>query len=312
MAQETSEFDVIIIGGGPGGLSAAFWCVGLGLNAVLLEEQSEFGGQLLRTYNPVKDHLGAVAANGRDMRDIFLRQIEDAGVVRRCGSAVLKAQLAEKKVVLADDVEYSAFAIVIATGVSRRRLGVPGEAEFAGRGVLLSGVKDKASVTGKRVAVVGGGDAALENALILSEDAAHVFVVHRRSELSGRSEFVERCCQEAKIELLLNSEVAAIIGNTTVEGVLVKNRATGLSNKISVDAVLIRVGEVPNTDLFTGQVELDQRGFIKINSDCSTSLANVYAIGDVASPNTPTISGAVGMGATAAKSIMARLKGRNG
>ena len=205
--------------------------------------------------------------------------------------------------VLADGSQFRARSIVIATGVSRRRLGIPGEAEFFGRGVLESGEKAKDQVAEKRVMIVGGGDAALENALIISRTAERVFVVHRRSEFSARDEFVEGCLKNEKIEFILDSRAVAIIGNTAVAAVEIENIASGERTQISVDAVLIRLGEVPNTELFAGQICLDQRDFVVVNSDCSTSFPNVYAVGDVANPLAPTISGAVGMGATAARSI---------
>ena len=305
MAQKIDEFDVIIIGGGPGGLSAALWCAELGLNAILLEKKSEFGGQLLRTYNAIKNHLGADAANGRELRDIFLRQAEKANFARRCDSEVVEAELTEKKVVLADGSQYRAHAIVIATGVSRRKLDIPGEAEFYDRGILESGEKAKNEVAGKRVMIVGGGDAALENALILARVAERVFVVHRRSEFSARDVFLQGCLNNEKIEFILNTRVTAIVGNTVVDAANIEEIPSGNRTRIAVDAVLIRVGEVPNTELFRGQIALDAAGFIIDESKCLTDLPDIYAIGDVANPLAPTISAAVGMGATVAKSIIA-------
>lgn len=307
MAQKKADFDVIIIGGGPSGLSAAFWCAELGLKSLLIEKEAKFGGQLLRTFNAIKNHLGAEAANGREMRDIFLRQVENTNVKRRCGGAVTAADLIEKTVILADGAKYSARAIIIATGVSRRKLGIPGEAEFEGRGILESGEKSKNEVAGKRVLVVGGGDAALENALILARTAEQVFVVHRRSEFSARAEFVEGCRQDKKIEFILNARATAIIGNKAVEAVDVEYILTGSVSSIPFDAILIRVGEEPNTEIFRGQIALDNAGFIITDSDCSTGLPDVFAVGDVANPNAPTISAAIGMGATASKSTLAYL-----
>ncbi len=305
MAQNKADFDVIIIGGGPGGLSAAFWCAELGLKAILLEKEEELGGQLLRTFNAIKNHLGVEAANGREMRDIFLRQVEKRDVTLRRGSAIAAADLVEKTIVLADGSQYSARAIIIATGVSRRKLGVPGEAEFRGLGILESGEGTKNDVAGKRILIVGGGDAALENALILSRTADRVFVVHRRSEVRARDEFVKGCRRDEKIEFILNTKATAIIGNEAVEAVDLENISTKTASRIPVDAVLIRIGEEPNTGLFGGQVEMDDADFVCTDSNCVTNLPNIFAIGDVANPVAPTISSAVGAGATAAKAIAA-------
>lgn len=308
MALKKADTDVIIIGGGPGGLSAAFWCAELGLKAVLIEKDNEFGGQLLRTFNTIKNHLGVEVANGREMRDIFLRQVEKKDVDLRCSSAIAVADLVEKTVVLADGSRHSARAIIIATGVTRRKLGIPGEAEFYGKGILESGEQSKNEVAGKRILIVGGGDAALENALILSRTADLVFVVHRRSRFSARDEFVERASRDEKIEFIFNSTVTAIVGNEKVEAAEVEYIPTGARLSIPVDAVLIRVGEEPNTELFRGQIDIDNTGFIYVDGNCATSLSGVFAIGDVAGPLAPTISSAVGMGATASKVIAANIR----
>lgn len=305
MTLKTTDFDLIIIGGGPGGLSAALWCAELGLNALLLEREAAFGGQLLHTFNAIKNHLGAEAENGRELRDRFLRQVENTSVVRRSGAEIVAADLVEKTVVLADGTRHSATAIIIATGVSRRKLGIPREVEFYGRGILESGEASKNDVAGKRILIVGGGDAAIENALILSRVAEKIFVVHRRSEFSARCEFVERASRDEKIEFIFNSAATAIVGNEEVEAVEVEHIPTGARLNIPVDAVLIRVGFEPNTALFRGQVDLDDVGFICVYGNCATSMPGVFAIGDVANPLAPTISVAVGGGATAAKIIAA-------
>lgn len=304
MAQKKADFDVIIIGGGPGGLSAAFWCAELGLKALLLEKDDEFGGQLLRTFNEIKNHLGVEAANGREMRDIFLRQVENKDFTRVSGCSVISVDLIEKTVVTGDGSRYSSRAVIIATGVSRRKLGIPGEAEFYGRGILDSGEKSKNDVVGKRIVIVGGGDAALENALILSRAADRVFVVHRRSEFSARAEFVEGCRRNKKIEFITNARAAAITGNTAVEAIKLENILSGTTSRIEADAVLIRVGEEPNTELFRGQIELDHAGFVRIDANCATDVSRVFAIGDVANPMALTISSAVGMGAISAKAVV--------
>ncbi len=303
-----SSYDVIIIGGGPGGLSAAFWCAELGLKAIILERQQSVGGQLLRTYGDIKNYLGVESVGGVELRDIFLRQVETKDVELRTGVEIETAYLVERKVVMAGGEEIRGEAIIIATGVRRRKLGIRGEDEFHGKGILESGVKNQNETAGKRVAIVGGGDAALENALILGANAEKVFVVHRRGELSARKEFVEQAEANEKIEFVYNSQLAAIVGNEWVEGVDVRDIATGATIHIPVDAVLIRAGVQPNTELFHGQIGVDKSGFIRINADCSTDLVGIFAIGDAANPISPTINTAAGHGATAAKAISDLIK----
>ena len=308
MTTISTDLDVIIIGGGPGGLSAALWCAELGLKAVIFEKETEFGGQLLRTFNSIKNYLGVEAGNGRELRDIFLQHIANIDVRRVTGSEIVAADLAQKTVTLADGSHHSAKAIIIATGVRRRKLNVQGEKEFFGRGILESGVKNKDEVDGKTLVIVGGGDAALENALILSDAAKKIFVVNRGGEFKARAEFTERANKIVNIEFLVDTKVSAIIGNGSVETVELQNHKTGERAKIAADAVLIRIGVTPNTELFAGQIALDESGYININSLCLTSLDGIYAVGDAANPVSPTISAAAGMGVKAAKAIFQRLK----
>ena len=298
-----NTYDVIIIGGGPGGLSAAFWCAEMGLKAIILEREDVTGGQLLSTYGEIKNYLGVESLSGTELRNIFLRQVESKDVVLRTGVEIETAYLVERKVVLVGGEEIRGESVVIATGVRRRKLNIPGEDEFRGKGILESGVRDQNEVAGKRVVIVGGGDAALENALILGAKAEKIFVVHRRDEFTARKEFIEQAEASENIEFVFSSHLAAIVGNERVEGVDVRDTTTGATLHIPVDAVLVRIGVEPNTELFRGQIATDKAGYICINADCSTDLVDIFAVGDAANPLAPTINTATGQGATAAKII---------
>ena len=192
--------------------------------------------------------------------------------------------------------------LIIATGVRRRRLGVPGETDFQGRGILESGTRDKDTVKGKDVVIVGGGDAAAENAVILSQVAKTVTLVHRRNELSARPEFRHEIDRRDNIQILFDTQVRRFVGDSDVTGVEVieSGRGEGL---LPADAVLVRIGVQPNSELFRGTLEMDSHGYVLIDPSCATSASGVFAIGDVASPLAPTLSTAVGMGATAAKAV---------
>lgn len=306
------DYDVIIIGGGAAGLSAALWCDDLALSALLLEADDEFGGQLLWTYNEIKNHLGLEAADGRELRDRFVRQTEKRRFERRLRSKVAGIDIEKKLVVLAGGVSFSAPAIVIATGVRRKSLGVEGEEKFQKKGIIRSGKLDAAQAEGKTALVVGGGDAAFENALILAETAAGVTLVHRGETFRARDEFTERARKHPKIKILPETRVLEIRGGAAVEAVRLENSRTGEPVDLSCEIVLVRIGVEPNTDFVRGKLETDKRGYLKIDRNCQTSAPGIFAAGDVANPLAPTVSSAVGMGATAVKTIQnAKLKMQN-
>ncbi len=291
-----------MIGAGAAGLSAALWCDELGLKTLLLEEAAEIGGQLHRVYNPINNHLGARAANGREMLDIFKAQTSTSNFELRTNQKIESVNLTGKKIVLTNGEQLTARAIILATGVSRRALSVPGEREFAARGgVLESSKRDAKTVAGKTVCIVGGGDAACENAVILSETARKVWLVHRRSEFRARPEFLDQIINNPKIEILTDTEISKIIGDKQIAHVELKNR--GESFQIPIDALLVRIGVEPNTKLFAQELVLDDAGYIEVNQFCETNVAGVFAVGDAANRFSPTISTAVGMGATAAKAL---------
>lgn len=299
--------DVIIIGAGAAGLSAALWCDELGLDALVLEAEGEVGGQLLRVYNPINNYLGVRAENGRQLRDLFAAQVADAGFDLWTNAEIERVDLAAKRVRLRSGEELQAISLILATGVRRRRLGVPGEAEFAGRGLMESGVRDRDEYAGEDVCVVGGGDAAAENALLLAEVCPTVTLVHRGAHLRARPEFVERLRGEHCITVFTESEVKRIIGGARVEAVEIMRRGALKPFQVAVRGVLIRVGVEPNTELFRAQLRTDERGYVTVTSEQETSVENVFAVGDVANPRAPTVAGAVGAGATAAKVIATRL-----
>ena len=301
------KFDVIIIGGGAAGISAALWCDELNLSALLLERNNQLGGQLLRVYNPIENHLGIKTKNGRELRDIFVRQIANRKFTLKTKAEIKQIDLRNKTVILENEENFTAETIIIATGVSRRKLGIAGETEFQNRGILESGKRDKNSVENKIVAIIGGGDAALENASILAETAEKVWIIHRSREFRARKEFLEAAHENSKIEFLTDTTVKNFVGEDKLTSIETENLLNGRVSEIRLDAVLIRIGVVPNTEFFAGKLNLTENSYIKINSACETNVKGVWAVGDVANPVSPTVSSAVGMGATAAKSIFLQL-----
>ena len=302
MDNPKKSVDVAIIGGGPAGISAALWCDELGLDAVLIEEQTEIGGQLQRIYNPIENYAGVSAADGREMLSRFEKSVASRNFDRRIGIKATAIDLSEMRVSLGNKISLECRAIILATGVRRRRLGVPGETEFSGRGILESGARDKHLVSGRDVLIVGGGDAAFENASILSEFARSVNVIFRRPEPTARGEFVEKARCRSNVKLVPSTRVKAIHGYANVTGVELED-GSGKTRTEAADAVLIRVGVEPNSELAAGTLELDDHNYVKVDHTGKTSADLVYAIGDVANPTSPTLNTAAGTGATAVKSI---------
>jgi thioredoxin reductase (NADPH) len=299
--------DVIIIGAGPAGLSAALWCDELGLDTLVIEQGTEVGGQLLRVYNPIENYLGVSAANGRELRDVFAAQLAEKEFDLWTEAEIESVELKAKRVRLRSGEELQSIALIIATGVRRRRLGIPGESEFEGRGVLESGRLSVEAVAGEDVLVVGGGDAAAENALMLAEVCATVTLVHRGKSLRARPEFAERVRADHRVTVFTETTLERILGSDRVESVEMLRAGALKSMRMAVRGVLVRVGVEPNTELFSGQLHADERGYVIVTGEQETSAEMIFAVGDVSNPLAPTVSGAAGAGATAAKVIASRL-----
>lgn len=301
------DLDVIVIGGGPAGLSAALWCADLGLKAMLVEKEAEFGGQLLSIFNAVTNYPGVLAASGRELCDRFLTHFDERNILRETRVEAIEADLGAKSVALSDGRRIEARSMIIATGVRRRELGIPGERELRDRGVLRSGAEAAERMTGRSVVIVGGGDAAIENASILGRFARRVILIHRRSEFTARPDLLDRLGRIEGLEIILESRVCEIRGDDAVKEIEAEHIPSGRRTMIPADAVLIRIGVEPNTGIFRGQVDLDAAGYIVAGRDRATSLPGIFAIGDVSSPISLTIPTAVGDGAAASKAVHALL-----
>jgi len=300
--------DVVIIGAGAAGLAAALWCDQLGLDALILEQSETVGGQLHSIYGAIENYPGVRALNGAELLTRFADQIDNAGFDLWTNVEIASVDLAAKRVSLRSGERLQSISIIIATGVRRRQLGIPGENEFSGKGIIDSAARDRNLFAGKDVCVIGGGDAAVENALLLADVCPTVTLVHLGKKLGARREFVEQLQTKHCITVFPESVVSRIIGNEEVEAVEIQRKEAIKPFQMAVRGVLIRIGVEPNTDTFRDQLQLDEKGYIVVTSQQETILTNVFAIGDVSNPMAPTISGAAGAGATAAKVIAARLQ----
>ncbi len=299
--------DVVIIGAGPAGISAALWCDELGLDTLVLEQQEEIGGQLLSVYNPIENYFGLRAHNGRELLERFSEPISKADFDLWTNVEIESVNLKAKRISLRSSEELQSISIIIATGVRRRQLGIPGEEEFVGHGIIESATRDRELFAGKDVCVIGGGDAAAENALLLAEVCPTVTIVHRGQSLKARREFVERLDANHCITVFTESVVTSVLGNEELEAVEILRKDALKPFQMAVRGVLVRAGFKPNSELFREELQLDEKGYIVVTGQQDTSVSNVFAVGDVSNPLAPTISGATGAGATAAKVIASRL-----
>jgi thioredoxin reductase (NADPH) len=299
------NYDVIIIGGGPAGMSALVWCHSLDLEAVLLEQAPELGGQMLRMYHRIIDYPGLMVEDGRELRDHFLAQLNELKLDYRTGRRIEEIDLRERRL-LCDGSIIHGGAIIIATGARKRRLGIPGEERFEAHGVSYSATRDHSLYAGKKVCVIGGGDSAVENSLILARVCPHVTLIHRSDKFRAREQWRTEAQENPRISIVTRALVKAIEGDQKVERLIIEDVGSGEQKTVETEGVFVRIGIAPNTESFRDQIELDEDGYIKVDRRQRTSLEMVYAAGDVCRPACLSVATAVGQGAIAAKDIAHR------
>ncbi len=294
------ESEVIIIGGGPAGLTAGLYASRAHLRATLLEAMIPSGqaymAETIENYPGFPDGIA-----GKDLIERFARQAQKFGLeILQFTKADTVEVAGEKKIASAGEKRFSAPALIIATGAQWDKLGVPGEDTFVGKGVSYCATCDGAFFKDQDVAVVGGGDTAVEDALYLSRLARTVYVIHRRDQLRAQKIIQKRALAEPKIEFLWDSVVREIRGEGVVKTVVLENVKDSRQKELAVGGVFVAIGQRPNTDFIRGVVELGDRGYIITDHNCATSVAGIFAAGDVRSKSLRQISTAVGDGALAA------------
>lgn len=299
--------EVVIIGGGPAGMSALLWCNSLNLRGVLLESSSEPGGQMLEMYHRIPDYPGLPGLTGVELRDRFLDQLQQLALDWRTGCEVESIDPVNRTV-QCGEVRLGYEALIVATGAGKRTLAVPGAGRHALSGVSFSGTRDHSLYAGRSVCVIGGGDSAIENCLILSRVCPEVTLIHRSDQFRARRAWLEEAISTSNIKMLLRTEVLSIEGTDSVSGLMIRNLDNGIITQIPTGAVFIKIGVAPNTQFLKGILPLNPQGYALVDSRQRTSLDRVYAIGDVTSPVCLSVATAVGQGAIAVKDIKLRLE----
>ena len=278
MADKT--FDIIILGGGPAGLSAAIYAARSAAKTAIIDI-SMLGGQP-SNYLELENYPGFAKIGGYDLMEKFEEHADMFGIQKFPMEEIQSVDLtSDIKTVTTLNGEFKAKSIIIATGAQSKKLGVEGEKEFVGRGVSYCAVCDGAFYKDKVVAVVGGGNAAVEEACYLTKFASKVYLIHRRDELRADKIVQERAFKNEKLEFIYDTIVNKINGENLVKSATIENVKTHEIKDLAIDGIFPYIGFEPNTDLFTGQIKQDKNGFIIVDEAMQTSVKGVYAIGDV-------------------------------
>ena len=295
-------YDVIIIGAGPAGLAAGIYGKRAGLSTLVLDASPLSGGQILNTYE-VDNYPGLPGISGADLGKTLKEHALKLGVEFATGRVTEIKDEGSKKTLITRKATFEALAVIVATGASNKKLGCPGEDELSGMGVSYCATCDGAFFTGKKVAVVGGGDVALEDALYLARTCDKVYLVHRRDEFRGAAVLQEQVKNTSNIEIIFNSELSSINGTDCVESVTLRNKKDLTETSVEVSGVFVAVGTAPNTKSISGLPKQDENGYILANEDCVTDIPGIYAAGDVRTKQLRQIVTATSDGANAITSL---------
>ena len=291
-------FDIIIIGAGTAGLTAALYGARAGKKVLAVEEKNT-GGQIINSPT-IENYPGIRHISGFEFIQSLQEQAEAAGATIQNSRAQKIVDQGEGKVVMTKEKLYQSRAVIICTGVVQKKLGLPKEKELTGCGVSYCAVCDGAFYRDKRVAVVGGGNTALEDALFLSNYCKRVYLIHRRDQFRGESWMVNQLLQKENVEFILESTIVCLQGNTSLESLQIKNVKTNIIDELTVNGLFIAIGQQPSNESFAGTVDLDEQGFICADETCRTNVRGIFAAGDCRTKKVRQLVTAAADGAVAA------------
>lgn len=296
-------YDLVIIGSGPAGMAAAIYAKRAMLDCLLLEKEYMPGGQVIQTYE-VDNYPGIPKTNEMELSSKFAEHARELGIETQVAEVTdIMPDGDVKEIILKNGEKIQTKTIILATGAVHRTLGVPGEKELAGMGVSYCATCDGAFFRNKITAVVGGGDVALEDAVFLSRMCEKVYLIHRRDEFRGAKILQNQVKNNDKIEILWNSVVTKIDGDSKVESIQIENVDSHVDKTLDVDGIFIAVGTKPVSDLLKGRLDMDDQGYIKAGEDGVTNLPGIFAGGDGRTKNLRQVVTAVADGANCVQSV---------
>lgn len=289
-------YDIIIIGGGPAGLTAALYACRANKKTLVIEKET-FGGQI--TFSPKVENIpGFISITGNEFAEKLVEQVLEQGAdVESC--EVLEIKDGDIKTVVTDDSEYQCKAVIIATGAKHRMLGIKDEEKYVGEGISFCAVCDGAFYKNKTVAVVGGGNSALQEAILLSDLAKKVYVVQNLDFLTGEKKLSDQLYKLENVEVITGVTVESFLGDSELKGIVIKDSA-GESRELSVDGLFIAIGLIPQNEAFKNVIELDDRGYAVIDETCESATKGIFVAGDCRTKKIRQVTTAAADGATAA------------
>jgi len=299
-------YDIIIVGGGPAGLTAALYACRAN-KSVLVMEKSAFGGQI--TYSPKVENIpGFVSLTGNEFAEKMVEQILEQGAeVEPC--EVFEIKDGDIKTVVTDSGEFQAKAVIIATGAKHRLPGLEREGEFIGNGISFCAVCDGAFHEGKDVCVLGGGNSALQEALLLSDLCNKVYVVQNLEKLTGEGKLADKLYEKENVEIITSSVITELLGEDELNGVIIKND-NGESRTLMVDGLFVAIGLIPQNDIFANVLKLNAYGYADVDESCKAEVKGIFVAGDCRSKKIRQVATACADGAVAALAACDFIEGR--